>query len=159
LRSDRRTGMEFVNGSVIEALPAIERTVRGFSVDLLIVDEAAGVPDHDYHGLLPTLAAIKGGQVLLSTPRGKRGFFSKLWHSDPATVAGSFEKTLITADMTPRITAEDLEMFRKSMPDRWFRQEFYCELLEADDAIFSQELVLGAVTEGVEALDFGEVGW
>jgi hypothetical protein len=69
--------MEFVNGSVIEALPAIERTVRGFSVDLLIVDEAAGVPDHDYHGLLPTLAAIKGGQVLLSTPRGKRGFFSR----------------------------------------------------------------------------------
>jgi hypothetical protein len=61
--------------------------------------------------------------------------------------------------MTPRITAEDLEMFRKSMPDRWFRQEFYCEFLEADDAIFSQELVLGAVTEDVEALDFGEVGW
>jgi tRNA(Met) C34 N-acetyltransferase TmcA len=40
--SERRTGLELSNGSVIEALPAVERTTRGYSVDLLVVDEAAG---------------------------------------------------------------------------------------------------------------------
>jgi hypothetical protein len=81
--SERRTGLELSNGSVIEALPAVERTTRGYSVDLLLVDEAAAVPDMDYHGILPALIATQGEQVLLSTPRGKRGFFWEIWHSVP----------------------------------------------------------------------------
>jgi hypothetical protein len=72
--SERRTGLELSNGSVIEALPAVERTTRGYSVNLLVVDEAAAVPDMDYFGILPALIATQGEQVLLSTPRGKRGF-------------------------------------------------------------------------------------
>src|SRR5919107_3489961 len=48
--SERRTGLELSNGSVIEALPAVERTTRGYSVSLLVCDEAAAVPDLDYHG-------------------------------------------------------------------------------------------------------------
>jgi hypothetical protein len=55
--SERRTGLELANGSIIEALPAVERTTRGYSVDLLIVDEAAAVADMDYHGILPALIA------------------------------------------------------------------------------------------------------
>ena len=43
--SERRTGLELSNGSVIEALPAVERTTRGYSVDLLLVDEAATLAD------------------------------------------------------------------------------------------------------------------
>jgi hypothetical protein len=60
--SERRTGLEISNGSVIEALPAVERTTRGYSVDLLVVDKAAGVPDMDYHGILPALIATQGEQ-------------------------------------------------------------------------------------------------
>jgi hypothetical protein len=81
--SERRTGLELSNGSIIEALPAVERTTRGYSVDLLICDEAAAVQDVDYHGILPALIATQGEQVLLSTPRGKRGFFYEIWHSSP----------------------------------------------------------------------------
>jgi hypothetical protein len=81
--SERRTGLELSNGSIIEALPAVERTTRGYSVDLLVVDEAAAVPDMDYHGILPALIATQGEQVLLSTPRGKRGFFWEIWHTSP----------------------------------------------------------------------------
>src|SRR5215207_9238395 len=80
--SERRTGLELSNGSVIEALPAVERTTRGYSVDLLVVDEAAAVQDQDYHGILPALIATRGEQVLLSTPRGKRGFFWEIWQNE-----------------------------------------------------------------------------
>jgi cytochrome c-type biogenesis protein CcmE len=61
--SERRTGLEISNGSIIEALPAVERTTRGYSVDLLLVDEAAAVPDLDYHGILPALIATQGEQA------------------------------------------------------------------------------------------------
>jgi hypothetical protein len=96
--SERRTGLEISNGSVIEALPAVERTTRGYSVDLLVVDEAAAVPDMDYHGILPALIATQGEQVLLSTPRGKRGFFHELWHS-----GDDWQRVMVRSDEVGRI--------------------------------------------------------
>ena len=61
--------LELANGSRIVALPAGEETVRGFSgVDLLIIDEAARVPDELYYSVRPMLAVSGGKLVALSTP-------------------------------------------------------------------------------------------
>jgi cytochrome c-type biogenesis protein CcmE len=143
--SERRTGLELSNGSIIEALPAVERTTRGYSVDLLVVDEAAAVPDMDYHGILPALIATQGEQVLLSTPRGKRGFFHELWHS---------------ADdwMRVMVRSEDLEAFRHTMPEQFFRQEFYCEWLDTEGSLFSYDDIETALSAGedVQALEIGD---
>jgi hypothetical protein len=98
--SERRTGLELSNGSIIEALPAVERTVRGYSVDLLVVDEAAAVPDLDYHGILPALIATQGEQVLLSTPRGKRGFSTRYGTRPPVTVTGAPTMVPVTVTVT-----------------------------------------------------------
>ena len=69
------------NGSRIVGLPGAEATVRGFSaVSLLLIDEAARVPDDLYRALRPMLAASSsGGLWLMSTPYGKRGFFYDEW--------------------------------------------------------------------------------
>jgi Terminase large subunit, T4likevirus-type, N-terminal len=142
-RSERRTGVELSNGSIIEALPAVERTTRGYSVDLLIVDEAAGVPDEDYHGILPALIATRGGQVLLPTPRGKRGFFYELWHSDDG-----WQRMMVRSDEVERIRDEDLEVFRQTMPEQYFEQEFFCEFLDTDGALFSYDDIEAAVRAG-----------
>jgi Helicase len=112
--SERRTGLEISNGSIIETLPAVERTTRGYSVDLLLVDEAAAVPDLDYHGILPALIATQGEQVLLSTPRGKRGFFFELYHSDD-----DWQRVMVRSDEVGRIREEDLEVFRATMPEQF----------------------------------------
>jgi len=154
--SERRTGLELSNGSVIEALPAVERTTRGYSVDLLVVDEAAAVPDMDYHGILPALIATQGEQVLLSTPRGKRGFFHELWHS-----SDDWQRVMVRSDEVGRIRAEDLEVFRHTMPEMFFRQEFHCEWLDTEGGLFgyddiSRALALG---EDVEALRIGDDEW
>jgi cytochrome c-type biogenesis protein CcmE len=154
--SERRTGLELSNGSVIEALPAVERTTRGYSVDLLIVDEAAAVPDMDYHGILPALIATQGEQVLLSTPRGKRGFFHELWHS-----SDDWMRVMVRSDEVGRIQAHDLEVFRHTMPEQFFRQEFYCEWLDTEGGLFgyddiSRALALG---EDVEAIEIGDGEW
>src|SRR5215217_6594964 len=133
--SERRTGLELSNGSIIEALPAVERTTRGYSVDLLVVDEAAAVADMDYHGILPALIATQGEQVLLSTPRGKRGFFHEIWFSS----GENWQRIMVRSDEVGRIQAQDLEVFRSAMPEQFFRQEFDCEFLDTEGSLFSHD--------------------
>jgi cytochrome c-type biogenesis protein CcmE len=162
--SQRRTGLELSNGSVIEALPAVERTTRGYSVDLLVVDEAAAVPDMDYHGILPALIATRGEQVLLSTPRGKRGFFHEIWHSVGGADAGvehRWQRIMVRSDEVERIQPEDLEVFRRTMPEQFFRQEFYCEWLETEGSLFSYDDIEAALAAGedVAAIEIGEDEW
>jgi hypothetical protein len=154
--SHRRTGLELSNGSVVEALPAVERTMRGFSVDLLVVDEAAAVPDEDYFGILPSLIATQGDQVLLSTPRGKRGFFHEIWHSDE-----DWQRMMVRSDEVGRIREEDLEVFRSTMPEQFFQQEFYCEWLETEGSLFSYDDIEAALAAGdeVEAITLEEDEW
>jgi hypothetical protein len=62
------------NGSRIVALPGKEGTIRGYSgVRLLILDEAARVPDELVEAVRPMLAVSSGTMVMLSTPFGTRG--------------------------------------------------------------------------------------
>jgi hypothetical protein len=154
--SERRTGLELSNGSVIEALPAVERTTRGYSVDLLLVDEAAAVGDMDYHGILPALIATQGEQVLLSTPRGKRGFFHEIWHG-----AEDWQRVMVRSDEVGRIRPEDLEVFRSTMPEQYYQQEFFCAWLDTEGSLFSYDDIEAALAlgEGVDALQIGDDEW
>ena len=62
-------------------LPGGEDTVRGFSgVRLLIVEEAARVPDETYFASRPMVAMSGGRIILMSTPAGRRGFFFEHLH-------------------------------------------------------------------------------
>jgi hypothetical protein len=86
--------LELANGSRIISLPGDESTVRGYSgVKLLVVDEAARVPDDLYRAVRPMLAVSGGRLICLSTPWGKRGFFFEEWHGSNAwqRVQCSFE--------------------------------------------------------------------
>jgi hypothetical protein len=125
-------------------------------VDLLVVDEAAAVPDLDYHGILPALIATQGEQVLLSTPRGKRGFFHELWHS-----GDDWQRVMVRSDEVGRIREEDLEVFRQTMPEAFYRQELECAWLDTQGGLFSYEDIESALAlgEGVDALQIGDDEW
>ncbi len=72
--------LELTNGSRIISLPSKEETIRGFSgVRLLVIDEAARVPDELYFAVRPMLAVSGGHLVALSTPWGRRGWFYDAW--------------------------------------------------------------------------------
>jgi hypothetical protein len=143
--------LELDNGSRIIALPGTEQTVRGFSnVALLICDEAATCEDALFFSIKPMLAVSGGRIILLSTPRGKRGFFHSEWMD-----GADWNRTLITADQCPRISPEWLERERQAMPDFWFRQEFLCEFVESIDSVFSFDEVQSAISDKVEPFIFG----
>ncbi len=145
--------VEWCNGSRIVALPGTEETVRGFSgVRLLIVDEAARVPDQLYYAIRPMLAVSGGRLVCLTTPFGKRGFFHEEW-SGP----NSWERVRITASECPRISKAFLEEERNSLGDWWYRQEYECDFADTSDQYFRTEDILRAFSDDVEPL-FPEMG-
>jgi len=69
--------IRFKNGAVIYNFPIGETAdrVRGYAINLLIVDEAAYVPDRVFISLEPALSHTEGSMVLISTPFGRFGYF------------------------------------------------------------------------------------
>jgi hypothetical protein len=140
--------VELQNGSRIVALPGTEETVRGFSgVNLLIVDEAARVPDPLYFSIRPMLAVSGGRMVCLTTPFGKRGFFYEEWTGDSA-----WDRIKVTATECPRIAKQFLEEERASLGEWWYRQEYECEFSDTTDQFFRTVDVENAFSDDVTPL-------
>ncbi len=113
--------LELANGSRIVALPGKEANIRSYSgVALLVIDEAARVPNDLYRTVRPMLAVSGGRLVLLSTPFGRRGFF---WHEWRHATTG-WLKIHVTATQCPRITPEFLAEERRTLGDSWYHQEY-----------------------------------
>ena len=143
-----RLTAEYANGSRLAALPGKEGTVRGFSgVSLLVIDEAARVPDALYCAVRPMLAVSGGRLAALSTPFGKRGWFHDEWHA-----AEAWHRVRVAAADCPRIPAAFLEQERRSMGPRWFKQEFECSFEANADAVFSYEDIAAAFSDDVKPL-------
>jgi len=147
LASESALEMEFANASRIVALPGKEETIRGFSgVALLVVDEAARVPDALYQSVRPMLAVSGGDIILLSTPFGKRGFFFDVWSAGGA----SWHRTQVTAYECQRIPREWLEEERAQIGDFWFEQEYLCEFKDDVSAVFSYESIQDAMSDTLQ---------
>lgn len=141
--------LDLKNGSRIVSLPGDEQTVRGYSgVALLVLDEAARVPDELYFSVRPMLAVSGGRLIGLSTPFGKRGWFFSEWHAE----ASDWRRVKVTAHDCPRIAPAFLAEERAAMGDFWYRQEYECEFVETVDQVFGYDLVLSAVSADVKPL-------
>jgi hypothetical protein len=138
--------LELPNGSRIISLPGNERTVRGLSADLVVVDEAAQVPDKLFNAVVPIVAARNGRIIALSTPYGQRGFFYK------ACQPGSGWTLIKTkVEESRRLSSEALEEARRTLEDpHAYRQEFECEFLGDSTLYFSPELIAAAFDASVE---------
>lgn len=136
--------LTLANGSRIVSLPGKEETIRGYSgVSLLILDEAARVPDELYYSVRPMLAVSGGRLIGLSTPFGKRGWFFETWEHGPA----DWLRVKVTATDCPRITPAFLAEERAALGDWWYRQEYGCEFVETVDSLFSYDQVMGIFTD------------
>jgi hypothetical protein len=111
------------NYSEVLCLPCKEETIRGYSgINLVVIDEAARVPDDLYRAVRAMMATVTGRLICLSTPYGKRGFFYNAW------VNGSddWARIQIPAERVSRIPASFLAEERRAIGESWFRQEYCC---------------------------------
>jgi hypothetical protein len=147
--SETVTFLTLVTGSRIVALPGIEHTIRGYSgVDLLIEDEAARTDDQLYLACRPMLSVSQGRMILMSTPYGRRGHFYNEWDSGDA----AWERYRVEATACPRIPASFLEEERRTLPARWYRQEYCCSFEDTVDTLFSGEDLEAALTTSIKPL-------
>jgi hypothetical protein len=142
--------LTLANGSRIVSLPGEEQNIRGYSgVSLLVVDEAARVPDALYCSFRPMLAVSHGRLVALSTPFGRRGWFYDEW-----TGSRNWHRVRITADQCPRISSTFLAEERAALGERWYLQEYHCEFMDMIGAVFSGADIDAAMASNVQPLEF-----
>ena len=125
--------LQLSNDSRIVSLPCSGDTIRGFAnVKVLIIDEAARVPDDLYRTVRPMLAVSGGRLLCLSTPYGKRGFFYDAWaHGGP-----EWMRVEVPASQVPRITPEFLEEERRNLGESWYRQEYCCSFEALEGLVY-----------------------
>lgn len=138
------------NSARIIGLPGTADTIRGFSaVSLLIVDEAAYVRDEQYEAVRPMLATVDDAAVwLMSTPRGKTGFFYEEWTNG----GPEWDRISVPATDCPRISRRFLEQERRKFTDRTYAREYMCEFQDGITCVFTREVVDAAFTPDVQPL-------
>ena len=124
-----------------------EQTTRGFSsVGLLIVDEAARLPDETYFAATPMLDPEHGRVMLLSTPLGSRGHFYE------ATRNPEWRTFTVPAEQVARLSPRFLREQERSLGAWFFDQEYRCVFLDPQSAAFASDDIEGAFRE-VETWD------
>jgi hypothetical protein len=120
-RQANQLQLELAHGGRVVCLPGKEATVRGYSPSLVIIDEAARVPDDLYRAVRPMLAVTHGRLLALSTPFGQRGWFYQAWQG-----TGAWQRICIPWTKCPRIGADFIAEERLALGDAWVQQEYEC---------------------------------
>lgn len=120
--------IEFDNGSIIFSSATSASSIRGKSVDLLYIDEAAFV-ENDltfYESTYPVITAGESSRVIMTTtPRGARGMFYMLWRESQA--GRNYYKTLeVIWDQHPKRDEKWKEVTIANIGHSRFAQEFAC---------------------------------
>lgn len=133
---ESQTTLVLHNRSRILSLPANDAGIRGYTADLLILDEAARIDDELWVAVSPMVAVSGGTIVALSTPYGARGWFYEQWRNGLG-----WHRIKITAEECPRISAEFLADQRATMGDFAFRSEYLVEFTSTDAAMWDAETI------------------
>jgi hypothetical protein len=151
LEEDNKLSCVFSNnGSRIVSLPGTEKTVRGYSgVDLILMDEAARIPDDLYYSVRPMLVVSGGRMVMMSTPFGRRGVFFQAYAESRSD---RWERIEVPADKCPRISQELLDEERATLGDWWYSQEYECQFRQTTDSVFNYDDVKAALSDDIKPI-------
>ena len=140
--------LHFANGGRVIALPCREDTIRGeHGVTLLIIDEAARVPDAFYGAVTPMIAIAGGHVVLLSTPFGKRGFFWKEWDGQGDE---NWRRHEYPWQMCPRLKEEFIQAEVRRHGQLWVDQEYGCQFVATESTVFDVDAMLSCFDPNLE---------
>jgi phage FluMu gp28-like protein len=121
------------NGSRIISRPSNPKTLRGYSANLVIIDEVAAIDDWDeMRGAIFPMVSNTGGTIVLSsTFKGKNHFWDIAMDSD-------WNTRVYPWWVNP---SEIIEHFRKTLPYAQFMEEFECVPVDEFHSLFPFELI------------------
>lgn len=139
LKSANASGLllEFITGSKIQFLSG-EADIASFQGyvcknGVLCIDEAAFITDDVFYALTPTTDVHKCPIILTSTPRFRQGFFYDYF------IEGYNNSISVkSCDWAGNsiLTPEKLEFYKRTLPDRLFRNYYLGEFSDAVGSVF-----------------------
>jgi len=125
------------NGSTIHCYAAGDTGfgIMGFTIDLLIADEAAWIKEEVWNSISPALAVTNGLMWLLSTPFLSEGFYFDCFNDESFT---SFHQSSLDC---PRITKEFIDRMRKRFTKTKFSQMYEGEFVDDAHRIFGDKWI------------------
>ena len=135
------------NGSRIYCLPT-GRTghfIRGYTIDMLIADEAAFIPETVWLAITPMIAVSRqtrgmGHIVLLSTPFGKGGYYYNSFTDK------DFRSWHVSSEKCKRIPREFLRKEKARMSKTEYAQEYLGEFTDEYNQFFPTDLIKKCMT-------------
>lgn len=134
-----QTEIETSNGARLICVPSTGATIRGYTVDLLLIDEAAFCDDDSLIAVLP-MVTDDGRTVFASTPAGRQGMFASLFLEPKPEV----ERIVVKGTDIPRL-ASRVERLRTALPPTKFKQEVLVEMLGGGENFFDLAAIEQAV--------------
>jgi hypothetical protein len=136
-----KSRIEGSNGSRIEALPALEETIRGLTIDSAFIDEAAFIDRHIFTSIVsPMLATTDGQFVIGSTAWGKEGYLYNKFDEDEYWLSERY-----TSMENPDIPARQIEEWRRDMTEIEFQREVLAQFSDKKNAFFKNRDINSAL--------------
>ena len=132
--------VKLINGSVFRLLSANNRdSLVGRAANLLIIDEAAIIPNDEYYirDLRPALSTFKDSRCLwISTPRGKGNYLYDYYLRGQNEEFEDWGSAIYTWRSNPMLSERDVQEAKRSMTRAMFLQEYECEWTTTESQIY-----------------------
>lgn len=130
--------------------------VRGYSLDVLIIDEAAFLADEDFFAAFKPTLAVRGKKcILCSSPRGYN-WFKDMYDSGVRGDKG-YKSYFANYKSCPYSNIEEVMDAKSKLPNKIFRAEYEGEFIEGGMSAFSNyencvniDLNYGKVVAGID---------
>lgn len=136
---DNRTSFELSNGSQIKASSTSGDAGRSEALSLLVLDEAAFIPDLEqlWTGIYPTIST--GGRcIALSTPNGVGNWFHTTYVESESGI-NMFYPTKLHWSLHPERNQSWFEVETKNLSARQIAQEYECNFNASGETVISPE--------------------
>ena len=129
--------LQLKNGSIIHCLPTGESGygIRGYTINMLIADEAAFIPEAVWSAVTPMMATTHGDTILLSTPFGREGYFARCFQDK------AYTKFHISSEECQRIDKDFLAHEKLTMTKLQYSQEYLGEFVDELMQLFPDKLI------------------
>jgi hypothetical protein len=139
--------IELVNGSSVQFFSADNYdAIRGNTFSgCLLIDEAAFIKDEAWEQAIKATTLVKCKKVcFFSTPRGKNWFYNVFMNT-----GNRYRSFRFSSYDSPFIDKEELEEYKKSLPNMVYRQEILAEFIEDNSDVFRNVNELCILNENI----------
>lgn len=145
--------IELKNNSIVKckAVGQAGIGVLGMTLDILVVDEAAYVPEAIWASVTPMLLTTGGNIWLISTPNARQGYFYEAYTNPQMNFKTFHINSEDVANLRPEpqrtIMLEYLKREKARMTKLQYAQQYLAQFLEEQSQLFPDKLIVKCQTE------------